>query len=91
MKILILFAIITLVIFLILVALKQDITISIVVSVLCGTIISYFVNNMELTYTPENKDTKDADKNNTNTVKSSSSSSTSSKASDYSSIQSLLN
>ena len=60
MWILILFAIIALVLFLIMIALKQDVLVSIVVSVLAGLILAYYLNHLTITFDkPKDKDSKD--------------------------------
>lgn len=100
MKILILFAIITLVLFLILISMNQDVLTSIVISVLCGTIFSYFLNNLrlDLSYKIKDKDNvnndKDRDHNrdrdNVHSSSSSNSNSNSRTSSEYYKTSSLL-
>lgn len=52
MKLLILFAMIALVIFLVMIGLRQDVLVSIVVSVLAGLILAYYLNHLTISYTP---------------------------------------
>lgn len=81
MKQLILFAFVTLVLFLVLIALKQDILISIIVSVLCGAILSYYFNNLDINFN-FNKESDKSDKTDTKPGASSASSASSSANSD---------
>jgi len=50
MWILISFAMVALVLFIIMLALKIDVLVSIVISVLAGLIIAYFIDNIDITY-----------------------------------------
>jgi len=50
MWILVSFAMVALVLFIIMLALKIDVLVSIVISVLAGLIIAYFIDNINITY-----------------------------------------
>jgi hypothetical protein len=50
---------IALVLFLVMIALRQDVLVSIVVSVLAGLILAYYLNHLNISYTPsKEKDSK---------------------------------
>jgi len=67
MWILVSFAIVALVLFLIMILLKIEPIISMVVSVLAGLIIAYYMNHLTITYNKDRHDKKDeTDKNSTN-------------------------
>jgi putative flippase GtrA len=61
MWILISFAMVALVLFIIMLALKIDVLVSIVISVLAGLIIAYFIDNIDITYEKDKRKNRDDD------------------------------
>jgi putative flippase GtrA len=61
MWILISFAMVALVLFIIMLALKIDVLVSIVISVLAGLIIAYFIDNIDITYEKDKDRRKNRD------------------------------
>jgi len=61
MWILVSFAMVALVLFIIMLALKIDVLVSIVISVLAGLIIAYFIDNIDITYEKDKDRRRDDD------------------------------